>query len=56
VADKTPKPDEVTEEELETHRGEELPDRQAMSIITPGFERPVPLDGIPVDDPNPESA
>lgn len=56
MADNTPKPDEVTEEELETHRGEELPDRQAMSIITPGFERPVPLDGIPVDDPNPESA
>lgn len=56
MADNTPKPDEVTEEELETHRGEELPDRQAMSIITPGFERPVPLDGIPVDDPNPDSA
>lgn len=55
MADPTPKPDEVTDDELEAHRGEELPDRQAMSIISPGIERPVPLDGIPID-PNPDSA
>ena len=41
--------------EREAHRAEELPDRQAMSTITPGIERPVPLDGIPID-PNPDSA
>jgi hypothetical protein len=36
---------DLTEEELEAQRAEQLPDRQAMSIITPGFDRPVPLDG-----------
>jgi hypothetical protein len=46
VADSTSKPEEVTEEELEAQRAAELPDRQAMSIITSGVERPVPLDGI----------
>jgi hypothetical protein len=40
----------LTEEELEDQDAEQLPDREAMSIITPGFERPVPLDGIPGDD------
>jgi hypothetical protein len=55
LADPTPESDEVTEEELEAHRGEELPDRQAMSIISPSLERPVPLEGIPID-PNPDSA
>jgi len=36
---------DLTEEELEAQRAEQLPDRQAMSIITPGLDRPVPLDG-----------
>ena len=34
-------PDELSEED-----GELLPDREAMSIVTPGFERPVPLDPL----------
>jgi hypothetical protein len=59
VTDKTPNPDPVTDEEIEAHRGEALPDRQAMSIITPGVERPVPLDAdiatIAPEDGTPES-
>ena len=51
MTDKTRTPEDVTDEELEDQRAEELPDRQAMSILTPGFERPVPLDGIPETNP-----
>jgi hypothetical protein len=47
VTDQTPEPDDLTEEEIEANRGEELPDRQAMMIVTPGFERPIPVDGVP---------
>jgi hypothetical protein len=32
-------PDELTDEDAEL-----LPDREAMSIITPGLDRPLPLD------------
>jgi hypothetical protein len=39
--------DTIPPDELDGEDAELLPDRQAMSIITPGFERPVPLD--PVD-------
>ena len=42
-------PDTLTEDELAAQEAEQLPDREAMSIIYPGFDRPVPLDGG-VDD------
>ncbi len=32
--------DPLTEEELERANGEELPDREAMSVITPHIEPP----------------
>ena len=47
--------DELTQEELEKQNGEELPDREVMTLINPGadgivstppFEQPLP----PVDD------
>ena len=41
-------PDELDEQEVEL-----LPDREAMSIITPGFEQPVPVDGIIAPEPYP---
>ena len=44
MTQENPNPEDLTEEELEAQSAEELPDRQAMSIITPGVERPVPLD------------
>jgi hypothetical protein len=50
VTDETP---DLTEEELAAQRAEQLPDRQAMSLVTPGFERPIPLDGIDSMDPPP---
>ena len=53
MTDETPNPEDLTEEELAAQRGEELPDRQAMSIVTPGFERPVPLDGVDAISPPP---
>ena len=34
-------------EELERENGELLPEREAMSIITPGFELPNPVDELP---------
>ncbi len=45
-------PTELTEDELEAQRAEQLPDRQAMSIIA-GPERPIPLDGLDSMDPPP---
>jgi hypothetical protein len=33
MSDTSQKPDELTEEELEAQRGEELPDREVMSIL-----------------------
>ena len=50
MTDETPNPEDLTEEELAAQRGEELPDRQAMSIIA-GPERPVPLDFTEMDPP-----
>jgi hypothetical protein len=44
MTQENPNPEDLTEEELEAQSAEELPDRQAMSIITPGVERPAPLD------------
>jgi hypothetical protein len=43
--------DELTPEELDKVEAEPLPDREAMSIITPGFDRPVPIDGDPWGQP-----
>jgi hypothetical protein len=45
VTDETTEPQDFTEEELAEQRGEALPDRQAMSIVTTQLERPIPLDG-----------
>jgi hypothetical protein len=45
MTEQNPNPENLTEEELEAQRAEKLPDRQAMSVITSGIERPVPLDG-----------
>jgi hypothetical protein len=41
-------PDELTDEELERQNGEELPDREVMSLITP----PTGADGIATIAPN----
>jgi hypothetical protein len=47
----TDEPNEQVEpDEVEEQEGELLPDREAMSIITPGYEQPVPpefLDPLP---------
>jgi len=43
----TPRPRGLSEEELRKQKGEPLPDREAMSIVTPGFERPMPLEPLP---------
>jgi hypothetical protein len=48
VADK--EQTELTPEELEEQNGEALPDREAMSLITP----PVGADGIPTIAPEPK--
>lgn len=45
MTDETPTPEELTEEELAAQRAEGLPDRAAMSIVTPLPDRPLPLDG-----------
>ena len=37
---------ELTQEEL-AQEGRPLPDREAMSIIAPGYEEPVPVDPLP---------
>jgi hypothetical protein len=42
---------DLTDEELEAQQAEPLPDREAMSIVTPGFERPVPIDQIDIAPP-----
>lgn len=44
-------PDALTEEELERANGEQLPDREAMSVITPHVSSPdftLPIE--PVDE------
>ena len=55
MSDDTPRPEDLTEEELAAQRAEELPDRQAMSIVTPGIERPMPLDGTEEIGPPPQT-
>jgi hypothetical protein len=54
ATEKQPHADELTKEELEDQNGEELPDREAMSLITP----PGGADGIatitPIE-PDPET-
>jgi hypothetical protein len=44
--DETKTTAELTDEELE-QKGRPLPDREAMSIIAPGYEEPVPVDPLP---------
>jgi hypothetical protein len=44
---KQQQPEELTPEELEKQNGEELPDREAMSLINPG------VDGIATIAPEP---
>jgi hypothetical protein len=41
------KPEEVSPDELEEQEGEQLPDREVMTILPVGdvLSRPVPLDG-----------
>jgi hypothetical protein len=62
----TKKPEQLTEEELAQAEGEELPAREAMSVVRPGVEYPLPSDTypftpdpprgvIPLDDPSPEA-
>jgi hypothetical protein len=41
----------LTEEELEQHEAEALPDREAMSIITPNPEGPFPELQVPLAPP-----
>ena len=43
--------DALTQEELDAQQGEELPDREAMSVITmPG--EPIDSIGLPVEPPD----
>jgi hypothetical protein len=51
MTDETPNADSLTEEELAAQSAEELPDRQAMSLVTPGLERPIPLDITDIEPP-----
>ena len=39
--------DPIEPQELEEENGELLPDREAMSIITPGFDMPNPVEDLP---------
>lgn len=41
----------MDDEELEEQEGEELPDREVMSIITPNPEQGFPIDVDPHGDP-----
>jgi hypothetical protein len=53
VAKKKHETEELTKEELEEQNGEQLPDREVMSVINPGVDgiastapfEPLPLDG-----------
>jgi hypothetical protein len=50
---KTNEEQPLTPEELEAQNGEELPDREAMSLINPGVSGiasgPFPVEGAPPD-------
>ena len=49
---KEPERHELTEDELAQAKGEELPSREAMSVIRGGgVEMPLPVDDYPVADP-----
>jgi hypothetical protein len=53
MAKKKHETEELTKEELEEQNGEQLPDREVMSVINPGVDgiastapfEPLPLDG-----------
>jgi hypothetical protein len=54
MAKKPEKKDELTKEELEEQNGEELPDREAMSLINPGVDgiaSIAPFDPVPPETP-----
>jgi hypothetical protein len=38
--------DSLTDEELERADGELLPDREVMSVVTPGFDDPLPPSAV----------
>ena len=42
---------ELTEDELGSQQAEQLPDREAMSVVAPGIftEPPIPLEPVPGD-------
>jgi hypothetical protein len=44
MADEPRDVEELSEEELEAQRAEQLPDREVMSILHPDPMRPVPID------------
>jgi hypothetical protein len=48
--------EELSEEELEEQEGEQLPDREVMSILNPDLGRPVPMDGEWGPQPLPEES
>jgi len=53
MADEPRNDEELSEEELEAQKGEQLPDREVMSILHPDPMRPVPIDDFanqPVPD------
>jgi hypothetical protein len=43
------KTESLTDEELERQEGEQVPDREVMSVISPTPDRPLPLDQPPAD-------
>jgi hypothetical protein len=51
VAEKKHEAEELTKEELEEQNGEQLPDREVMSVINPGVDGiasgPFPFEGAP---------
>jgi hypothetical protein len=49
----TKKPEELTEEELAKAHGEELPDREALSVLHGGLDYPLPVDDTYPHDPSP---
>jgi hypothetical protein len=53
-----PTESEVSGEELEQQEGRPLPDREAMSLITPlpGYDQPVPLEDLTTPGETPEEA
>jgi hypothetical protein len=47
------KPEQLTEEELANAEAEQLPDREAMSVVHGGLDYPLPVDDTYPIDPHP---